>query len=118
MSNILDSLSLEELKSLKETIEQFESKQDIIDQINTIIHRRTGSLNDRFLIKNITTFTPQEREILERNNIESIGDLRRIKVRELAGITRSTEESIGWAREFYNLEPESTPAPVKKRGKK
>lgn len=116
MSNILDSLSLEELKSLKETIEQFESKQDIIDQINTIIHRRTGSLNDRFLIKNITTFTPQEREILERNNIESIGDLRRIKVRELAGITRSTTESIGWAREFYNLEP-NTPTLVKKRGK-
>ncbi len=118
MSNILDDLSLEELKSLKELIERSKSKQDIINQIDTLLRERSTSLNDRFLVKDITTFTPQEREILENNGIQSIGDLRRRKVRELTGITRSTEESIGWAREFYNLEPESTPAPVKKRGKK
>ena len=51
-----------------------------------------------------------------RNSIESIGDLRRIEVRELVGITESTKESIGWAREFYNLEP-NPPTLVKKRGK-
>lgn len=106
--NVFNDLSLEELKKLKTTIEKFSNIKELSSEITTEIERKkeneNQTYNARLKLSTITTFGLEERKILEQNGIETMADLRKVEVGNLKGITESTKESIGWAKEFYNMD--------------
>lgn len=106
--NTLNDLSIEELKKLKTTIEKFSNIEELSSQIRTEIKKKEETqkmtYNARLKLSTLTTFGLEERKILEENGIETMADLRKTDVSNLKGITEATKESIGWAKDFYNMD--------------
>ena len=106
--NALNDLSIEELKKLKNTIEKFSNIEELSSQITTEIKEKEENqkktYNARLKLSTLTTFGLEERKILEQNGIENMADLRKTDVGNLKGITEATKESIGWAKDFYNMD--------------
>lgn len=104
---ILENLSLDDLRNIRDLATNTKTKRQFINRLNKIVKEKEEvegvSLNKRYRLNTISTFTPEELEILEGNNIYTMADLRAIDVSQLHGITKVTKESISWARDFYNL---------------
>lgn len=105
---ILENLSLSELRQIRDLATNTKTKKQFISKLDKIVKEKEKveglSLNERYSLDTISTFTPEELEILEGNNIHTMADLRATNVSQLYGITEVTKESISWARDFYNLE--------------
>ena len=118
-----NSQGKKEIKRKKEEIlqavDKAKSKQKINQQVKKITRqkekeyptkkkKKTLSMNERLELATLSTFSLEDRKVLEKNNIRTMKDLREIEVSSLKGITEATKESISWAREFYNFDKNET----------
>lgn len=105
---ILKDLSLEELKELKSIIKKYsnlaEFTADLQQEIVKKETARTKISNSRFRISSISTFSLEERKILQENGIYTIEDLTKVNVKDLKGVDANTRQSLQWAKDFYNME--------------
>lgn len=118
----LNKFTLEELKTLSKIAKSVSDIKELKKYLNkTIKAKRTlkaKSLNSRYQLSLITTFTPEERKILLINNIQTLEELRNSNLSSLIGITNSIKESLEWAREFYNLDNIELPIKQKRISRK
>ena len=107
----LFSFSIDELKYLKERILSVESKEEILELVDTVIKEKEKvlpmSMNSRFLVD---WFNIDRANIvmLHNNGINNLAQLRELSeedMRGLTGITKSGFEQISWARDFFDMTP-------------
>lgn len=109
--DIFKGFNLEQLSQLKTQVLQAESKEEILEVIEELIEvkekeeqEKATSLNSRFLVEWMN-IDPPYIQMLHRNGIETLAQLRAIKdLWSIQGMTPNGETQISWAKEFFNMD--------------
>ena len=106
LNELVKNLTISELKELSICLKN-NKKKKIIKEIEKITKKRKTSrkldINYRFKLDMISTFSLEDRKVLEKNNIKNMLDLIEADISSLEGIDSITKESLEWAQNFYDL---------------
>ena len=106
LNDLVKNLTFNELKKLSIYLKN-NKKKDITEDLEQVIKRRKAlrrlDINYRFKLDMISTFSLEDRKVLEKNKIKNMLDLIEADVCSLDGIDAITKESLEWAQKFYDL---------------
>ena len=106
LDDYLKNLTISELKGLSTYLKN-NKKKDIIIALEKITKKRKASrrldINYLFKLDMISTFSLEDKKVLEKNKIKNMLDLIEADIPSLDGIDAITKESLEWAQKFYNL---------------
>ena len=103
--------SLQELRIIREAVDQAETKRQLLDAIDYMIEQKEKALTEGMNACIPVTFfniDPGYIRVLQGNGIENLAQLRDIPEEDLwrlEGMTHGGFEQISWARDFFDMTP-------------
>lgn len=116
----LSTFSIEELQTFREKVLHSSSKEELLEVLDRTIKKKeeqlTKCMNSQLLVEYFN-IDQDYIEILHRNGINNLAQLRNIKEEDLwslQGMTQGGFRQISWARDFFDMTPIERIKPAKR----